>query len=535
MAVPPAQQEWPPYCCAILTGSGSPPQIFVEQRGADAAVAARRLTCFGGKREPGGESPLDCIVRECREEMGWAPRPQQLRRMCDLFVDGHNVAWFYEAQGPCAEASAKLVFEPGRGGVWVDAHDERISLWHATVLRAWEAGQPRADHISSTEEDKNSTAELLGKLAAKHQAATVAAATAAETAGTAAASEPASSTRTVQVVNDSARAQRMLSLPGSELVRHSFLMALEPLSALTPDRGRGAAASADRWAIAPLETSPSRLAEYARVMCDAYPESHPDYDPDIATPDAAAVMLAEKLSDDEVGATYFYASLQAVDTSTGRVVAAILVRDMHMPAGRQGWVGGPWVDDVFVTPSVARLGIGSALLRGCVSRLQAAGHTRLGLLVTAENGDAKAWYERAGFAMTHENWRLKVSAAAEDADGDEATAKHARPRAQRMLSLPGTVRRWLEISGGAVLREATSRSYDELVAAHGSVRPARRLRNPWPAWAGSRGSPVTERRLLISALRSRPLPAPLNRLGRRWSCCCQAELLSLRCPVDAGG
>ena len=113
-----------------------------------------------------------------------------MRRVCDLFVDGHNVAWFYEAQGPCAEESAKLVFEPGRGGVWVDAHDERISLWHATVLRAWEAGQARADHMSSTEEDKNSTAELLGKLAAKHQAATVAAATAA-----AAASEPESSTR----------------------------------------------------------------------------------------------------------------------------------------------------------------------------------------------------------------------------------------------------------------------------------------------------------------------------------------------------
>ena len=93
------------------------------------------------------------------------------------------------------------------------------------------------------------------------------------------------------------------------------------------------------------------------------PDAHPDYDPEITTPDAAAAMLAEKLSDDEVGAMFFYASLQAVDTSTGRVhiVAAILVRDMQ--AGRQGWVGGPWVDDVFVTPSVARLGIGSALLR----------------------------------------------------------------------------------------------------------------------------------------------------------------------------
>ena len=162
--------QWPPYCCAILTGRETPPQIFVEQRGADAAVAARRLTCFGGKREP-GEHPLECIRRECQEEMGWAPRSQQLRRACDLFVDDQNVAWFYEVEGPNAAEMAQLVFEPGRSGVWVDAHDERISPWHATVLRAWEIGRTQADHTSSTEEDKRSTAELVVKLAAKHQAA----------------------------------------------------------------------------------------------------------------------------------------------------------------------------------------------------------------------------------------------------------------------------------------------------------------------------------------------------------------------------
>jgi hypothetical protein len=110
--------------------------------------------------------------------MGWAPLPQQLRRACDLFVDGQNVAWFYEAKGPSAAEIEQLVFEPGRGGVWVDAHDDRISAWHATVLRAWEAGRTRADHASSTEEDMQSTAELLGRLAAKHQAAAAAAAVA---------------------------------------------------------------------------------------------------------------------------------------------------------------------------------------------------------------------------------------------------------------------------------------------------------------------------------------------------------------------
>jgi 8-oxo-dGTP pyrophosphatase MutT (NUDIX family) len=78
----------PPYCCAILLcdpqqAACGTSRIFVEQRGANADVAANTLTCWGGKREP-GEAPMTCIVRECTEEMGWAPDADMLKRACDL-------------------------------------------------------------------------------------------------------------------------------------------------------------------------------------------------------------------------------------------------------------------------------------------------------------------------------------------------------------------------------------------------------------------------------------------------------------------
>ena len=85
----PEPEALPPYCCAILrdpsqAAGTTTGRIFVEQRGADADVAANRLTCWGGKREP-REAPLACIVRECMEEMRWAPTPDTLERACDLY------------------------------------------------------------------------------------------------------------------------------------------------------------------------------------------------------------------------------------------------------------------------------------------------------------------------------------------------------------------------------------------------------------------------------------------------------------------
>ena len=90
--------------------------IFLEQRPNDAKVAAGKLTCFGGKRE-GDETPLACIQREVKEELGLALRDEELSRAVDLFVDDKLIAWFYQHPAPARDAA--LVFEEGREGIWL--------------------------------------------------------------------------------------------------------------------------------------------------------------------------------------------------------------------------------------------------------------------------------------------------------------------------------------------------------------------------------------------------------------------------------
>ena len=123
----------PPYCCIVLA----------EER-QQAKVAAGKLTCFGGKREA-AEEPLSCVLRECREELGWAP-PATPRRTVDLYVDGELIAWFYEAVAPSRDEP--LTFEVGRRGVWLgedELEHPQLSDWHASVLRARRRGEQRAD------------------------------------------------------------------------------------------------------------------------------------------------------------------------------------------------------------------------------------------------------------------------------------------------------------------------------------------------------------------------------------------------------
>ena len=136
----------PPYCCIVLAGEGG--ALLMEER-QQAKVAAGKLTCFGGKREV-AELPLSCVLRECREELGWTP-PAVPRRMVDLYVDGELIAWFYEATAPSRDEP--LTFEPGRRGVWLGADEldhPQLSDWHASVLRARSRGERRADFTTPT-------------------------------------------------------------------------------------------------------------------------------------------------------------------------------------------------------------------------------------------------------------------------------------------------------------------------------------------------------------------------------------------------
>lgn len=80
------------------------------------------------------------------------------------------MAWFYVAPAPDSTQAASLQFEVGRSGVSVDVHDERISPWHKTVLRAWCTGKSRADHVSPNAEEAQSIVDLLTKLAQRHAA-----------------------------------------------------------------------------------------------------------------------------------------------------------------------------------------------------------------------------------------------------------------------------------------------------------------------------------------------------------------------------
>jgi len=64
-------------------------------------------------------------------------------QVCELYVNGKLVAWFYEAVGPLPRQ--QLFFASGRQGIWVQSSDARLSAWHACVIAACKQGLSRAD------------------------------------------------------------------------------------------------------------------------------------------------------------------------------------------------------------------------------------------------------------------------------------------------------------------------------------------------------------------------------------------------------
>eukprot|EP00037_Helgoeca_nana_P019000 m.183802 g.183802 ORF g.183802 m.183802 type:complete len:184 (-) comp24672_c0_seq3:1783-2334(-) len=162
---------WPRYCCVVLVRPAAPgpapgttathestaapahaeaeetaavslarldqriPEVYCEVRPATAAVKPGSIVCFGGKRELPDETPQACIARECEEELGWIPENVAASRVCELYVDGKLIAWFFRAIGPTD--ATPLKFEPGVVGRWVwPVKEPNMSGWHLAVLRA---------------------------------------------------------------------------------------------------------------------------------------------------------------------------------------------------------------------------------------------------------------------------------------------------------------------------------------------------------------------------------------------------------------
>jgi 8-oxo-dGTP diphosphatase len=87
----------------------------------------------GGGRE-GGETPLACALRECREELGLSV---PLEAVCwgRKFSEGDEVKWFFVAQMP-EEAKADVIF--GDEGQKWQMMEENSFLSHSKAVPAFQ-------------------------------------------------------------------------------------------------------------------------------------------------------------------------------------------------------------------------------------------------------------------------------------------------------------------------------------------------------------------------------------------------------------
>lgn len=150
------------------------------------------------------------------------------------------------------------------------------------------------------------------------------------------------------------------------------------------------------WADAPAPDGvrfegPGRTAaELVPAFVAAYPAGHPDYDRARDPEDEQRRILAGEACGPLLDATRYA-------VAGGAVVGAVLVTDSP---GNHRIAAGPLVADVFRHPDVVWRGLGAALLRRSLAAAAAAGHARIGLLVTVGNEGALRTYEALGFAVT---------------------------------------------------------------------------------------------------------------------------------------
>ncbi len=142
----PFDLDAPEYCCAILRDRAG--RYLIERRPAHSVHQPRRLTCFGGGREP-CESPEVCIRRELREELAWGEGlidSLALRRAVRLETRARFIAWFFV--GEPVDPSWPIRCEHGYEATWVSEArllgEASLSSWHKAAICAWIAGEPVA-------------------------------------------------------------------------------------------------------------------------------------------------------------------------------------------------------------------------------------------------------------------------------------------------------------------------------------------------------------------------------------------------------
>ncbi|MEO6571015.1 MAG: GNAT family N-acetyltransferase [Ilumatobacteraceae bacterium] len=197
-----------------------------------------------------------------------------------------------------------------------------------------------------------------------------------------------------RIVDDPAGAAASIAA-GGRLDRHSVVMVLDPADAPS------SMSLAVGFSIAPMDEE--RVAEYGEVVGRAYPPSHPDHEPADADPDSAAEAFRHFMRGEQIGPWIAAASLHVTDDA-GRVVGLILVNETGASELSDA---GPFVTDVCVDPVAAGNGIGRALLVASAGRLAELGWAVMTLVVTVGN-PARQVYERLGFRVSAETWRIEV-------------------------------------------------------------------------------------------------------------------------------
>lgn len=198
-----------------------------------------------------------------------------------------------------------------------------------------------------------------------------------------------------RILNDPAAAAAAIAA-GGRLERHSMVMVLDSADAppSTPLTGG--------FSIAPMDAE--HIVDYGGVIRRAYPPDHPDHEPGDADPASAASTLRHYLSGEQIGAWIPEASLHATDR-TGGVVGLIIVNETD---ATEAFDAGPFVTDVCVDPAAAGNGIGGELVIASARALAELGWAYMTLVVTVGN-PAQRVYERLGFRVSAESWRIEVA------------------------------------------------------------------------------------------------------------------------------